>query len=88
MWENIKWCRIWATIDCLDANAKIFCISLGVFNTDIEVAIFIEYACIEKFILFAFALSTAININQISIGEFALRIFVNIFHVRMGGGII
>ena len=57
---------------------------LGVLHEHVEVAILVEHAGIEQFILEFVPAPAAVGLDQIVVGKGRLRIFVEILHVGMG----
>ena len=60
-------------------------IVFGVFDYDIPVTIFVEAICVENFEFSDFTISIETFLCEFFVGIFGLRIFVEIFHVGMGG---
>ena len=52
-----------------DSDQRVFRVSLGIFDKDVEVAILIENACVEKFVLHLFARAPPVGLYQIAIGK-------------------
>ena len=66
-----------------DFDQHVFRIGLGVFHKNIEVAVIVEDAGVEQFVLHLFARAPLVGFHQVAIGIFPLRIFVQILHVGM-----
>ena len=82
--ENMQGGRRGAAVADGDLDQHILGRRLRVFHEDIEVAVLIGYAGIEKLIFGFVPTAPAIGLHQIAVGECGLRILIQIFHVRMG----
>jgi len=76
-------CRLWTEIGGPDSNEgfEFVVIVLGVLDEDVPVSILVKDACIEEFILAGFSTKVLIFLDELVVGEFGLRIFVEEFHV-------
>ena len=54
---------------------------LGVFDKDVEIAVFVENAGVEQFIFGVVAAAPPIGFDQITLRISILRVFIKIFHV-------
>src|SRR5215467_145633 len=66
-----------------DADQQVLRIGLGVLYKDVEISVVIEYASVDQFILELFPRPAPIRFNQIPIRKFALRVLIEILHVRV-----
>ena len=66
-----------------DADEHVFRTVLGVFHEHVEVPIIVEYAGIEQFVLELFPRSSPVGFDQVPVGIFALRVLVEVLHVRV-----
>src|SRR6516165_2492034 len=58
---------------------------LRVFDKDIEISVFTEYAAVEQFVFGIQTSAMTVGIYQIDIGTCVLRVLIEVFHVRVGG---
>ena len=84
--EQVKLSGVGSAIVSRDADEDIFSRGLRIFDEDIEIAVFIEHARVEQFVFGIVAAPAAVFFNQSRVGKFRLRILVEVFHVRVGGG--
>ena len=70
------WMLIWIRI----SSGSLF----GILNEDVKVAILVEHAGIQQFILKFLTAPTTAGIDQVSVRVSRLRILVEVLHVRMG----
>src|SRR6516225_7014525 len=61
---------------------------LCVFDEYVEIPVFIEYAGVEQFVFGIRLTAAPVRIYQIQVRKFILWIFIQISHVRMGGGAV
>ena len=66
-----------------DANENILVVGFGVFDENVEVAIFAEDAGVEEFEFWLRATAALIFFHQPSVRKFSLRILIQILHVTM-----
>ena len=66
-----------------DAHEHIAGRGLGVFHKDVKVAVIVEDARVEQFKFRLLLAAPRIFLHELCVGKFALRIFVEIFQVRM-----
>src|SRR4051812_15596052 len=81
--NDVERCRLWTTIVGGDAEQQLFGV-IGVFGSldeDVEVAIVLEGICISDVVLAVFLPSSSILLDQVFVGETALRELVEILHV-------
>ena len=71
------------SIDRGDLHQHVVRAIFGVLHEDVEVAVVIEDAGVEQFVLHLVAGTPTVRLYQISVGESRLRILVEILHVRM-----
>jgi hypothetical protein len=71
---------------CADENEDVLGAILGVFDANIEVAVFGENAGVHQFILGIFGAAAPVFGDEIVIGEGCLRVFVQGFGIGIGGG--
>ena len=64
-----------------DPDQHVFRPRLGVFHEHVEVPVFGEGAGVEQFILEFLARAAAVDVDQVGVGEFPLRILVEVLHV-------
>ena len=76
--------RVRAAIAHADLDQDVGWRLLGVFHEDVEVAILVEHASINQLVLRFGATAPPVRLDQITIGKFILRIFVEHLHVRVG----
>ena len=68
-----------------DANQNVVGVRLRIFEENVEVAVLVEYAGIDQLEFRIAAGTTPIHVEQLGVGERALRIFVQRFHVGVRG---
>ena len=78
--------RFWTAIDNFNADQDVFRGSLCIFDEDIEVAVLLKYAGIQKFKLQFLTAAPAILLPEPCIGKFRVRIFVEVLHIGMRRG--
>jgi len=85
--NDMKRSRFGTMVSSPDTNES-FCfvfIVFGVFDDDIPITIFVETFCVEDFEFWDFTTASETLLCESPVGVFALRILVEIFHVRMSG---
>ncbi len=77
-------------VDGLDANANVFRPGFGIFDEDIEVAVFIEDSRVQQFVLRRAHLPPAAPVffQQFLVRKLALRILVQHLHVTVGRRVV
>src|SRR5262249_50611185 len=78
----------WTAIEGFDANANVFRACLGVLDKNVKVAVIVEDAGIEEFVLRPPAITVAVLLDQLMIGELPLRILVYHLHVAVCGSVV
>ena len=66
-----------------DADEHVFRAVLRVFHEHVEVAVIVEYAGIEQFVLELFPRPSPVGLDQVPVGILALRVLVEVLHVRV-----
>src|SRR5215469_13414579 len=66
-----------------NSDQNVFWIGFGIFDENIKIAIIVKDAGVEKFVLHLFPRTSRVGLHKIPIGILALRILVQILHVRM-----
>ena len=66
-----------------DADENVFGRGLCVFHEQIEVAVLVEDARVEQFVLESAAATSAVSFDKVSVGKRRLRVLVEVLHVRM-----
>jgi hypothetical protein len=69
-----------------DPDQDVFMCDLGIFDKHIKVAVLIEYAGVHQFVFPCRFVPATVFFHQAIIGKSPLRVFVEKFHVGMGGG--
>ena len=82
--QDVHLGRFGAAIVDRDLNQNVFRRTFGVLDEYVEVAILIEHARIDQFVLHFLAAAAAAGLDEIGVWERRLRILVEILHVRMG----
>ena len=72
------------TIARRDFDQNIFDARFCVFGNNVEISVFVERARFEEFVLVVVLSPPAVFFYQLAVGEFALRIFVQALHIRVG----
>ena len=85
--DNVQGRRVGPTIRSPDANAdfRIVLVVFGVFDEDVPVAVVVEAIGVEEFKFADVTVTIDGFFNQTFVGVLALRVFVQVFHVGMGG---
>jgi hypothetical protein len=68
-----------------DANQNVFMGELGILDKDIEVAVFVEDARVEKFVFRLLAAAATVLFHKLGVGKHPLRILVEEFHIGVRG---
>ena len=76
-------CLLSSAIGYVDVNGDVLLVVLGISNMNVEVFIVVENSRVEYFIFWILPGSLHVHLAQFVIGEFVLRIFVQVFHVVM-----
>ena len=76
--------RLRAAVVDRDLDQDVFGRFLGVFDEHVEVAILVEDAGVEQFVLEFVAAAAAAGLDEIGVRKGRLRILVEVLHVRMG----
>ncbi len=79
--KQVQRCRLWSTIGGAHTDQDIKRICFGVFQRDIEVAIFREDAGVHQLVFGFMATAIAIRGDKIVIGEGTLWIFIQCLHI-------
>ena len=82
--QDVQLGRLRAAVVDGDLDQDVFGRLLGVLDEDVEVAILVEHAGVEQFILELVAAPAAAGLDEIGVGKGRLRILVEVLHVRMG----
>ncbi len=61
-----------------DLNQQIFRTLFGVFHEHIEVAVIVEDARVEKFVLHVVSVAALVGLDQIDVGKRSLRVLVQV----------
>jgi hypothetical protein len=69
-----------------DADAAVLRRRLGVLHEDVEIALVVEDARVEQLELRLGAAAAAVLFDQAGVGKLRLRVLVEVFQVRVGGG--
>src|SRR5690348_6876811 len=70
-------------IDRIDADQNIVGTGFRVFDKNIEVTVIVKEACVDQLKFRVMLAASAIFLEQLSVREFPVWIFVKKFHVRM-----
>ena len=82
--QDVQLGRLGAAVVDGDLDQDVFGRLLGVFDEHVEVAILVEHAGVEQFVLELVAAAAAAGLDEVGVGEGRLRILVEVLHVRMG----
>ena len=63
--------------------SDVFRVRLGVLDEHVEIAVVVEDARVQKFVLELFARAAPVRFDQVAIGILPLRVLVQILHVRV-----
>ena len=67
-----------------DLNQQIFRRFFRIFDEHVEIAVLVEHAGVEQFVLEFIAPAAAAGVDKVGVRERRLRILVQVFHVRVG----
>ena len=81
--QDVHLGRFGAAIVDRDLNQDVFRGRLGILDEDVEVAILVEHAGIDQFVLHFLPAAAAAGLDKIGVRECRLRILVEVLHVRM-----
>ena len=77
----MQFCRLRSAVGCGDPHQDVFRTVFGIFHKDVEVAVVVEDAGVEQFILHVVPGTAAVRLHQIGVGIGRLRVLVEILHV-------
>ena len=83
MWNDVQGSRLRTTIPGNNTEEQLVFIFLCGFNEDVPISIVIKDARIDKLILPVSFAAFGVFSDEILVGELALRVLVEIFHVGM-----
>src|SRR5271170_3533382 len=81
-------CWLGASIADADFNQQIVGRRLRVFNKDVEVAVVVENAGVQQLVFLLVARALAIGLDQVVVRIGAMRVLVEVLHVRVRGSAI
>ena len=76
--------RFRSPVGCRDPHQDVFRTGFGILHEDVEVAVVVEDAGVEQFVLHLVPRAAAVRLHQIGVGIGRLRVLVEVFHVRVG----
>ena len=82
--QEMQFGRVRSPVDRRDPHQDVFRTGLGILHEDVEVAVVIEDAGVEEFILHLVPGAPSVRLHQIGIGIGRLGILVEVLHVRVG----
>ena len=82
--QEVQFSRVRPPVGCRDPHEDVFRTGFGVLHEDVEVAVVIEDAGVEQFILHLVAGAAAVRLHQVGVGIGRLRVLVEVLHVRVG----
>jgi len=82
--QEMQFGRLRSPVGRRDPHEDVFRTGFGILNEDVEIAVVIEDAGVEKFILHVVAVTLAVRLQQVSERKGRLGIFAEILHVRVG----
>ncbi len=71
-----------------DAHQQVLGPGLGIFDEDVEVAVVVEDAGVQQFVLRLQAAAALVLLQQLLVGEGLLRVLVQKLHVRVRGRVV
>ena len=86
--QHVQRCRLRPPVVDGDPDQDVLGRFLGVFHEDVEVAILVEDAGVEQFVLKVLGAARAVGLDQIVVGIGRLRIFVEVLHVGVGRRVV
>jgi hypothetical protein len=75
-------------VDCRNFYQDVVRPRFGVLDEDVEVAVVVEYARVEQFVLGILPGAAPVFRHQVVVGKRALRILVQVLHVRVAGHVV
>ena len=82
--QQMQFGRFRSPVGRRDLHQDVFRTGFGVLHEDVEVAVVIEDAGVEEFILHLVAVAPAVRLHQVGVGKGRLRVLVEVLHVRVG----
>ncbi len=82
--QEVQFRRVRSPVGCGDLHQDVFRAGFGVLHENVEIAIGVEDAGVEEFILHLVPGATAVRLRQVGVGKGRLRVLVEVLHVRMG----
>ncbi len=77
--------RLRPAVTYADLNQQVLRRLLGILDKHVKVAVFVEHARIEQFILHVAAIAPLARLHQVAVREFRLRILVQVLHIGVRG---
>ena len=77
-----------STVRRRDLHEEVVGPALGVLHEDVEVPVAVERAGVEELVLHLLPGAAPVHLHEIAVGEGALRVLVQVLHVRMGRGAV
>ncbi len=82
--EQMQGRRLGATVHRLDPDQEVLRSRLGVLDEDVEVAVLVEGAGVQQLVLQLVLSARGVGPEQVLVREPALRVLVEVLHVRVG----
>ena len=82
--QDVQLGRLRAAVVDGDLDQDVFGRLLGIFHEHVEVAVLVEHARVEQFVLHLVPAAAAAGLDKVGVRERRLRILVEVLHVRMG----
>jgi hypothetical protein len=86
--EDVQRRRARPAVERLDPDAQVLGVGLGILNEDIEVAVLVEDAGVEQFVLEPLSAAGPVLGDEAVVGEGCLRVLVQQAHVRVGRSVV
>ena len=81
--QDVQLGRLRAAVVDADLDQEVLGRLLGVLDEDVEVAILVEHAGVEQFVLELVPAPAAAGLDEVAVGEGRLRVLVEVLHVRV-----
>ena len=79
----MQFCCVRSPVGSRDPHQDVLRTVFGIFHEDVEVAVVLEDASVEEFILHVVLRTTAVRLHQVGVRKRLLWVLVEILHVRV-----
>jgi hypothetical protein len=82
--KDLEACRLLSAVVDGHADQEVLRALLRIFEEDVEVAVVVEDPGVEELVFEFLPRPLPVRVQEVPVGELALRVFVEVLHVRMG----